>query len=584
MTSRHYPTALRRPAIACILSCAVCMPPHIAVAQTDSAAPPTSATAETLAPAEYYRLLQQARSAMAANQFADALPLLRRLTAQHPDDGELWMQLGRCLRSTKQPAEAVLALERAYELGWGFQAQLAVETAGLHASLGRREEALAWLDRALADRLTNRALVRVQGNWQKLLSDPEVRGRIGMVDAIPTERVAGWQGDLDLLLAEAQRLHPQIDHRTPRAEWESAAAALRERVAELSDEQMLFELRRLVARIGDGHTNVWFENKRVEVRQLPLRFYAFVEGVFIIDAAPELTDLIGAQVLRVGETPVEEARRRMEVFACSDNPMGALSQSTGFLCFVQALETVGLATPGQTPRLEILDRHGVRRTIEPQPRAMTRRGNLPASKIPGAPPPPLWLRRPEQNVWMQRLDAPGTLYVQFNGVGNQRDHTLEQAAQELRAEWTSGDVRNIVLDLRHNGGGDTFLYLPLLKTLIHFEQAAEDHRLLVLIGRWTFSAAQNFITDVDRLTEAVFFGEPSGGRPNSYGENSHVRLPYSGADVSISNQLWQHSYPFDHRQWIPPDIPAPPTAAAYFANRDPGLEAVLEVLADSQRQ
>lgn len=34
----------------------------------------------------------------------------------------------------------------------------------------------------------------------------------------------------------------------------------------------------------------------------------------------------------------------------------------------------------------------------------------------------------------------------------------------------------------------------------------------------------------------------------------------------------------DHRQWIAPDIPVQLSSGDYFGNRDPVLEAVLEVI------
>src|SRR5690606_37526629 len=83
----------------------------------------------------------------------------------------------------------------------------------------------------------------------------------------------------------------------------------------------------------------------------------------------------------------------------------------------------------------------------------------------------------------------------------------------------------LVLDVRNNGGGNTYLYLKLLKTLIRYEADQPDARIYALIGRNTFSAAQNFTTDVDRLTEAVFVGEPTGSRPNAVGESTEVVLP-----------------------------------------------------------
>jgi tetratricopeptide (TPR) repeat protein len=73
----------------------------------------------------------------------------------------------------------------------------------------------------------------------------------------------------------------------------------------------------------------------------------------------------------------------------------------------------------------------------------------------------------------------------------------------------------------------------------------------------------------------VFVGEPTGGRPNHYGDARRVTLPNSGLEVSISTLYWQDGGPMDERPWVPPDIAVDVAGADYAAGRDPVLEAVL---------
>ena len=58
---------------------------------------------------------------------------------------------------------------------------------------------------------------------------------------------------------------------------------------------------------------------------------------------------------------------------------------------------------------------------------------------------------------------------------------------------------------------------------------------------------------------------------------SQTRLPFSGIPVVISTRYHQ-TEDMDQRQWIAPKIPVQLSSTDYFANRDPLLEAVLEVI------
>src|SRR5262249_1134297 len=89
---------------------------------------------------------------------------------------------------------------------------------------------------------------------------------------------------------------------------------------------------------------------------------------------------------------------------------------------------------------------------------------------------------------------------------------------------------------------------------------------------WYSVLMQNFALDLERLTGAIFIGEPTGGKPNTHGDESPTILPYSGLHVGLSAVYWQLSSPRDSRLWIAPKIPVQLSAEDYFANRDPALE------------
>jgi hypothetical protein len=98
----------------------------------------------------------------------------------------------------------------------------------------------------------------------------------------------------------------------------------------------------------------------------------------------------------------------------------------------------------------------------------------------------------------------------------------------------------------------------------------------VIVGRRTFSAAHYTCSAIEANTHALFVGEPTGSRPNFIGETTPFRLPCSGLQVNVSDIFWQNAWPHDRRTHIAPDLYVPPTFAAYRANRDLAMEAILE--------
>lgn len=92
--------------------------------------------------------------------------------------------------------------------------------------------------------------------------------------------------------------------------------------------------------------------------------------------------------------------------------------------------------------------------------------------------------------------------------------------------------------------------------------------------RITFSAAANFAAELVAAAEHVWVvGEPSGGSPNQYGDQSEIRLPYSGIGLA-SATTWVEVVP-DQDLAVVPDTAVPLPAADYFAGRDPALHRAL---------
>nr|MBA4125023.1 hypothetical protein [Acidobacteriota bacterium] len=115
----------------------------------------------------------------------------------------------------------------------------------------------------------------------------------------------------------------------------------------------------------------------------------------------------------------------------------------------------------------------------------------------------------------------------------------------------------------------------LVQGLIKNEKINRRGKLFVIIGRRTFSAAQNASTFFERYTNAMFVGEPTGASPNFVGEEDPFVLPYSKIAANVSHLYWQSAFPQDGRIWIAPQIYLPPTFEAYRTNRDAALEAIL---------
>jgi hypothetical protein len=197
-----------------------------------------------------------------------------------------------------------------------------------------------------------------------------------------------------------------------------------------------------------------------------------------------------------------------------------------------------------------------------------------AGALGGAPAPlptshdPVWLRHLEDEQWLTTLQRGRALYL---GYRLTTGPTYDLAQRLLRLARRPA-VRRVVVDTRLNHGGDNTTYGPLLDVL---QRPVVERKLVVLTGRATFSAAGNFVADVERFTKARFVGEPSGGAPSQWGDRTPVELRLAGLRVNVANSYWEFGPRGDRRLAIEPDVLVEPTAADFFAGRDPVLARAL---------
>ena len=536
-----------------------------------------TAAAQDAAPAAFPTLLSQARAALAHQQFAHAQSLFSRLATQDSANGAYWLGLGESEVGLTHFLPAISALKRALALGFGSRPERSYQIARLYARRNLPDSALAWLQRALAARYEHRPSIASDSAFTALHDDPTFR-RLAQLAPDPLSRNDGWAFDLSLLVEEAKRMSTGPHPVARSSGFDSAAAALRDSIPILSNEQIYLGMQRLMAMLGNGHSVLFPLSTHVlTIKMLPIDLYAFSDGLYIVGGVGDAGALVGDKVERIGDLSAADALERTAPFLNQDNPMDISWNGPYFLTYPALLRALGAKTDSNAVRLELRDHAGQLVNITLQA------GDFrPPQKLNPLPGPvstrPLYLQHPNTAYWLRRLPNQHALYLQYNQVQDQGAQSIAEFSGSVLRIARESAATSLIVDVRRNNGGSGRLNRPLVQALVRFEGLGPHHRVFVIEGRNTFSAAQNFINEVEQMTDAVFAGEPSGSRPNFVGEDTDLLLPYSGIMGSVASRYFQDSDPLDERQWIAPDIPVRLSSDDYFANRDPVMAAVLEAI------
>ena len=131
----------------------------------------------------------------------------------------------------------------------------------------------------------------------------------------------------------------------------------------------------------------------------------------------------------------------------------------------------------------------------------------------------------------------------------------------------------LIIDLRHTRAG-TRMFSDASCPTSPRTRLAEPGSLRVLIGPETYSAGKTNAYELRAGARARLYGEPSGGRPNSYGEMRVLALLRSRLEVSYSTEFSRLSESDDPPS-VEPDVFVPLASSEWFAGVDPVLERAL---------
>ncbi|MDQ2861354.1 MAG: hypothetical protein M3T55_11670 [Pseudomonadota bacterium] len=406
----------------------------------------------------------------------------------------------------------------------------------------------------------------------------------------------------DLELVRTQYLPKEMAF-TPatRALAEQRVRALEARAGTLSPVDMLVDMSEISALADNGHSAAHYHSPgALPPTRLPLRLLWFPDALIIARAEGAAADLAGARVLRIeGRTPdqvysVAKALRGGEA-AFRKSEITELMESGG------VMKALGLAK--RADRLSFTLRlptgRVIHRTIamtaqarqaptadfarlwapEPVPQERNWRAALPLEGMP------LYLQDADQPFRTIDLPALNARYIQFRSNEDEDGYPIKPFLDRVRAALKAAPRDTLIVDLRFDIGGNILTTLSFMRGL----PAEAGGRVYLLVGPYTFSAGIISAAALkkaggDKVTVA---GDEMGDRDHFWSEGGMVTLPNSQLGMRYTDGQWDLDHGCTGKPGcmdrivdvgvvdLTPRIAAPLTAEAYFARRDPAMDAIV---------
>ena len=372
------------------------------------------------------------------------------------------------------------------------------------------------------------------------------------------------QADARYLGSELARLHKNAFHTMTEPEYWDELARLEASAPALSDAQFNLEMMRFVASVGDAHTSLLLGDA-AGLHSLPLIFRWFGPDLHVHAASDDYAHILGARVVAIGSLPAEDVYQAVLPYISHENDAWARVQSRQYLHIVELLAQAG-AVDGVGPvALTVENQSQETITLDVVPLEPGEQVDFQTARQEQ----PYYLSQPDLPFWYEYRPESRTLYFRYAACVDPLG--FYQTANEFWKIVEEQPVDRLIFDLRDNGGGNTFQFDQFFwPRLWDHPELNDPQRLFVLIDGVTFSSASKHAVDFAERTSATLVGEPTGGKPNGYGEVRSFRLPYSRAQVFYSTNYFQ-TMPEDPPS-VMPDVLIYAPAEAIYSGQDPVLE------------
>lgn len=375
--------------------------------------------------------------------------------------------------------------------------------------------------------------------------------------------IENWKSDLDFLAEELPKRHCDLFFTQSKEEFFLAVEQLKAELPVLDHFQVMAGIGEILAAFGDAHTIVQIPGRFF----LPLNFYYFEEGVYVIGAGPGYENLIGKRLVGVEDIGIDEVTERLSLFISHENLQFLKSRIPSYLRVMEVLFGLEIAGGLEKIRLSLEDDEGNVTDQEVDAGKDEIRLELGQETLP------LYRQNRELSCWSRTDRDKRLTYINYNSCRDRGDIDVRTFFKEMMNGKTLS--KNLVMDLRNNLGGDSSLLDDFIGWLTLLMRNDGYRKLFIIVGRDTFSSALLNAWKLKEIPGSVLLGEATGGKPDSPGEVAFMELPASRLKIRYSTKFYRLSGDISLPSLFP-ELCFPVSWKDYRAGRDPVLEHIFK--------
>ena len=384
------------------------------------------------------------------------------------------------------------------------------------------------------------------------------------------DRNTKWKKDLNYLQEALPKKHPNLFFKVSEEQFNKEIDDLRNSVDNLNDDEIIDGMYKIVASVGDAHTKI----KREFLKQYPMEFYYFKDGVYVVNTIDEYKEALYSKLIKINRQDIKLIEDKISPLIAKENEQSIKKALPGLLSIPEILHGVKIVDNiDKVATFTFENREGKTFDLNVNPLDFNKNVEFIISAEYDESYP-LYMQNPTYNYWYKYLENDKTLYLKYNQcLESNKDGKISDFNNEILDFINNNSVDKFVIDMRDNGGGGQD-QLDIIIQGIKNKEINNKNKFFVIVGRNTFSAAIGDVVKWRKETNATFIGQETSGKLNHYGSWDTFALPNSKLTVQYSTMYVNNGD--DESDSFIPDKTIEISIDDYVNKKDPVLDYIIE--------
>ncbi len=363
--------------------------------------------------------------------------------------------------------------------------------------------------------------------------------------------INSWVVDIDYYKTKLEQNHIDLYNNISQVEFEKEIKQIKSTLNTKNDAEVIIDLMRLTRKIGDGHTA--FSLRGVETHLFPIEIYKVNGQWRVIKATSKHKNLLGKVLTKIDGKSISQITSEVsEVAQYVENTQSEIIRTGEYLMISELLFGLDITSNEINADFTLLDEKSIESTVTL--RAINNKDYYVNTdfhyydiKIPEIQKP---TDIKHDFLWFSPIENTSAIYIKFESYPSFEE--MEKFGQSVLNFINKNKIKQMVIDLRNNGGGDYFVGIFLAYYLNLADSIDWKSGVYVLTDKVTFSAATSNASQFRQMLNAKIVGEPTGSNPTGYQDMGQFTLPNSGIVVTFSKRLFR--FQDNVTQGVQPDV------------------------------